>query len=108
MGDDEYTGPPIPRNIAALLDIPLDDPDVMQGGECRHGCNGDCVYGGSEACNFTCHTLTSREDAIFEQLDRRAMELLGEEMVEFAERSLPLFVEAAELVGVEWVEQSRS
>ncbi|SET47697.1 hypothetical protein [Nonomuraea wenchangensis] len=28
MSDDEYTGPPIPRNIAELLDIPLDDPDV--------------------------------------------------------------------------------
>lgn len=27
---DEYTGPPISRHVAELLDIPLDDPDVKQ------------------------------------------------------------------------------
>ncbi|MET8985808.1 hypothetical protein ABZW49_10205 [Nonomuraea wenchangensis] len=85
--------------------LPTAEPDD---GDCVHGCNGGCVYGGSETCTFTCHTLTPREDAIFERLDRRAMELLGEEMIEFAETSLPLTVEAAELVGAEWVEQSRS
>lgn len=34
-------------------------------------CNGGCVYGGSERCNFTCHDLTPREEDVFERLDRR-------------------------------------
>lgn len=50
-------------------------------GDCIHGCNGACVYGGSERCNFTCHDLTPREDAVFERMDRRAMALMGEEPV---------------------------
>lgn len=79
--------------------LPTAEPDD---GDCIHGCNGGCVYGGSERCNFTCHQLTPHEEAVFDRLDRRAMQLLGEEMVEFAETSLPLTVEAAELVGVEW------
>ncbi|MEV0231601.1 hypothetical protein [Nonomuraea sp. NPDC050786] len=66
--------------------------------DCVHG----CVYAGSERCNFTCHDLTPYEDAAFERLDRRAMELLNEEMAAFAESSLPPTVEATELCGVEW------
>jgi hypothetical protein len=46
--------------------------------DCVHGCNGQCVYGGSDACNFTCHELTPEIEALFERLDRRAMELMGE------------------------------
>lgn len=49
-------GPRISRNVAELLGIPLDDPDVEPEADCRHGCNGDCLESGSETCNFTCHT----------------------------------------------------
>lgn len=50
-------------------------------GDCIHGCNGGCVYVGSETCNFTCHDLAPEIEALFERLDRRAMELLGDELV---------------------------
>jgi hypothetical protein len=48
-------------------------------GDCQHGCNGGCVYGGSERCNFTCHDLEPEAERLFERMDRRAMELMGEE-----------------------------
>ncbi|MFI6296883.1 hypothetical protein ACIBEJ_35200 [Nonomuraea sp. NPDC050790] len=79
----------------------LEDED----GDCLHGCNGGCVYGGSEQCTFACHDLTPEIDALFDRLDRRAMEILNEEMIEFAEWSLPLAVEAAELMGVVWEDE---
>jgi hypothetical protein len=33
-----------------LLPSPLDDPT-----DCGHGCNGECLTGGSESCTFVCH-----------------------------------------------------
>jgi hypothetical protein len=33
-----------------LLPSPLDDPT-----DCGHGCNGECLAGGSESCTFVCH-----------------------------------------------------
>lgn len=42
------------RYVADLLATepatPLLDPS-----DCRHGCNGACVEGGSDRCDFTCH-----------------------------------------------------
>lgn len=46
-------------------------------GDCVHGCNGACVYGGSDVCNFTCHDLPPEIEALFERLDRRATELMS-------------------------------
>ncbi|GGS88426.1 hypothetical protein ACFFV7_51005 [Nonomuraea spiralis] len=45
----------ISRNVAELLGIPLDDPNVEQEDDCRHGCNGDCSTSGSDVCTFICH-----------------------------------------------------
>src|SRR5690606_14469162 len=79
--------------------LPTAEPDA---GDCIHGCNRGCVYGGCQRRTLTCPQITPHQAAQPDRLDRRAMQLLGEEMVEFAETSLPLTVEAAELVGVEW------
>ncbi|WP_157253231.1 hypothetical protein [Nonomuraea typhae] len=74
----------------------------FEDGDCLHGCNGGCVYGGSDVCTFVCHELEPHVEAVFDRLDRRAMEILNEEIIQFAEWSLPLAVEAAELMGVVW------
>lgn len=52
-------------------------------GDCLHGCNGGCVYGGSERCTFVCHELTPEIEALFDRLDRRAMEIMGEVLVDW-------------------------
>lgn len=36
--------------------IPGEDPS-----DCRHGCNGDCLEGGSDVCTFTCHPTTEEQ-----------------------------------------------
>lgn len=52
-------------------------------GDCLHGCNGGCVYGGSERCTFVCHELAPEIEALFDRLDRRAMEIMGEVLVDW-------------------------
>lgn len=55
--------PRISRNVAELLGIPLDDPDVIQENPaptddpttCLHACHGECLTDGSESCAFSCH-----------------------------------------------------
>lgn len=41
----------MPRDEAAQADRDGDPhPD------CRHGCNGDCLFAGSDVCTFSCHS----------------------------------------------------
>lgn len=77
MNDPPHIGPRISRNVASLLDNPDVLPEgvphawsdwlspedsLYDTGDCRHGCNGDCVASGSEVCSFTCHAPQSPED----------------------------------------------
>ena len=47
------------RDETSLLVVPsareADLDRRLTGGDCRHGCNGDCITSGSERCDFTCH-----------------------------------------------------
>ncbi len=59
--------------LAAMLDV-LDPDGFVQydDGDCRHGCNGDCVVlgGGSGVCDWRCHpglTLDPVKAARFEE-----------------------------------------
>jgi hypothetical protein len=58
--------------LAAMLDA-LDPAGFVQyDGDCRHGCNGDCVVlgAGSDVCDWQCHpglTLDSVKAARFEE-----------------------------------------
>lgn len=88
-----------------LLPAPFDDPT-----DCAHGCNGDCVYSGSDVCNFTCHDdLDQRAHDVFDRMDRLVAERLGEEFLAFSETSLPLTAEACDVINAaDWQGISRA
>ena len=46
-------------------------PDEAARGECRHGCNGDCIVAGigSDVCDFLCHPGFERDEARAARID---------------------------------------
>lgn len=49
-------------------------------GDCRHGCNGDCVTNGDTRCNFTCHQgdIMRTDSSRLAETAQLANSLLGE------------------------------
>jgi hypothetical protein len=47
---------------AIRQEIIMDEEAIR--GECRHGCNGDCIVmaTGSDVCNFLCHPGLERDE----------------------------------------------
>lgn len=49
------------RYVDNLLGHEPHDP-LVDPSDCRHGCNGMCVEGGSDRCDFTCHPSEDRHN----------------------------------------------
>ena len=43
------------RYLTDLLGHQPHDP-LVDPSDCQHGCNGACIEGGSDRCDFTCHS----------------------------------------------------
>lgn len=49
------------RYVDNLLGHEPHDP-FIDPSDCQHGCNGACVEGGSDRCDFTCHPSEDRHN----------------------------------------------